>query len=120
MISNTFILYILILESMSDLLPISLDSLFVSMVNLRIGHDTKGIGGTMDRSVRNHKLSMESVKKSWNIKEEITCGISICNHEKTVSFFTCHGYNSEEGKGEVHVCMFCVQCTCIEDHQWIA
>ena len=84
------------------------------------GHDTKGIGGTMDRSVRNHKLYMESVKKSWNIKEEITCGISICNHEKTVSFFTCHGYNSEEGKGEVHVCMFCVQCTCIEDHQWIA
>ena len=25
------------------------------------GHDPKGIDGTMDRSVRNHKLSIESI-----------------------------------------------------------
>ena len=60
------------------------------------------------------------MRKFKDIKEEITWGISLCAHENSVSFFTCHGYNSEEGEGKVHVCMFCLQCTCIEDHQWIA
>ena len=28
------------------------------------GHDPKGIDGTMDRSVRNHKLSMEFIRRN--------------------------------------------------------
>ena len=31
------------------------------------GHDPKGIDGTMDRSVRNHKLSIESIRRNLRI-----------------------------------------------------
>ena len=31
------------------------------------GHDPKGIDGTMDRAVRNHKLSIESIRRNLRI-----------------------------------------------------
>ena len=34
------------------------------------GHDPKGIDGTMDRSVRNHKLSIESVRRNLRISSK--------------------------------------------------
>ena len=34
------------------------------------GHDTKGIDGTMDRAVRNHKLSIESVRRNRRISRK--------------------------------------------------
>ena len=34
------------------------------------GHDPKGIDGTMDRSVRNHKLSIESVRRNLRISRK--------------------------------------------------
>ena len=34
------------------------------------GHDPKGIDGTMDRSVRNHKLSMESIRMNLRISRK--------------------------------------------------
>ena len=34
------------------------------------GHDPKGIDGTMDRSVRNHKLSIESIRRNLRISRK--------------------------------------------------
>ncbi len=34
------------------------------------GHDPKGIDGTMDRSLRNHKLSMESIGRNLRISRK--------------------------------------------------
>ena len=34
------------------------------------GHDPKGIDGTMDRSVRNHKLPIESVRMNLRISRK--------------------------------------------------
>ena len=34
------------------------------------GHDPKGINGTMDRNVRNHKLPMESIRRNLRISRK--------------------------------------------------
>ena len=34
------------------------------------GHDPKGIDGTLDRSVRNHKLSNESIRRNLRISRK--------------------------------------------------
>ncbi len=34
------------------------------------GHDQRGIDGTMDRSVRNHKLSIECVRRNLRISRK--------------------------------------------------
>ena len=34
------------------------------------GHDPRGIDGTMDRSVRNHKLSIESIRRNLRISRK--------------------------------------------------
>lgn len=34
------------------------------------GHDPEGIDGTMDRSVRNHKLSIESIRRNLKISRK--------------------------------------------------
>ena len=36
------------------------------------GHDPRGIDGTMDKSVRNHKLSIESLKKPLRTSRKIS------------------------------------------------
>ena len=34
------------------------------------GHDPRGINGTVDRSVRNHKLSIESIRRNLRISRK--------------------------------------------------
>ncbi len=81
------------------------------------GHDPKGINDTMDRRVRNHDLSVESVRRIIRISRkrslvEYPCAIM----KRIISFFTCHEHSWKRCEGEVHVCMFRIQHACTENH----
>ena len=77
------------------------------------GHDPKGIDGTMDRSVRNHKLSIESIRRGLMIsRKRSLVEYPYAIMWKGISFFTCDGYNSEKSERKVHVYMLRIQCTC--------
>ena len=68
-------------------------------------YDPRGIDGTMDRSVRKHKLSIESIRRNLRISRKRSLVEYPYSIIKRVFHLLHVGYNSEKRESEIHFSM---------------